>query len=358
MKTWDVIVLGCGVIGASLARELHKSGASVLVIERGEPGREASHAAAGMLAPHGGDLPSQLSELAVASAGMYREFVRELEDEAAARPHEPHAPRIDLRGDGAILLGAEGQHVEGARTLDAAELGELEPRLDAAAQSAAFIQESSVDPRGLMAALGLSLKHRGIEVAHGAAATRVVRSSGSFEVHTAKSKYLAQHVVNCCGAWAGEIAGADPIPAKPRKGQMLSVLPRENPLLRHVVRNEEIYLVPRSDGRVLIGATVEDCGFDKNVEPETIQHMQRLAERIVPELAHAKIHESWAGLRPGTPDDLPILGESSVPGYFIATGHFRNGILLAPVTAQIMSQLLRGEATAHPIKAFSPSRFA
>src|SRR3954468_3987345 len=97
VKSWDVIVLGCGVIGASLARELHKSGANVIVIERGEPGREASHAAAGMLAPHGGDLPNELGELAIASAEMYPEFVRELEDEAAARPHEPRGPRIDLR---------------------------------------------------------------------------------------------------------------------------------------------------------------------------------------------------------------------------------------------------------------------
>ncbi len=353
-----MIVLGCGVIGASLARELHKSGATVLVIERGEPGREASHAAAGMLAPHGGDLPGELKELAVASATLYPEFVHELEDEAAARPHEAHVPRMDFRSNGAILIGPEAQHVERARPLSRAEMKELQPGLGHSEPEAVFIQESSVDPRGVMAALVRSLRHRGIEVAHRAAATRIVRSSDSFEVHTAKSKYLARGVVNCCGAWAGEIEGVDAIPAKPRKGQMLSVIPRDKNLLRHVIRREEVYLVPRSDGRILIGATVEDCGFDKQVVPETIKRMQNLAERIVPAIADAKIHESWAGLRPGTPDDLPILGESSLPGYFIATGHFRNGILLAPVTAQIVAQLLRGEAPVHPIQAFSPSRFA
>jgi len=358
VKSWDVIVLGCGVIGASLAREIHKSGSTVLVIERGEPGREASHAAAGMLAPHGGDLPSPLRELAVASAAMYPEFVRELEDEAATRPHEAHVPRIDLRSDGAILIGDESRNVEGARALSESELRKIEPGLDVACPSAAFIQESSVDPRGLMAALVRSLKHRGVELAHGAAVTRIARVKDGFEVHTAKTKYLAAKVLNCCGAWAGEIEGAAQVPAKPRKGQMLSVISREANLLRHVIRTEEVYLVPRSDGRILIGATVEDCGFDKRVLPETIKHMQEVAERIVPALADAKIHETWAGLRPGTPDDLPILGESSVRGYFIATGHFRNGILLAPVTAQIMSQLLRGKPAAHPIKAFSPSRFA
>jgi glycine oxidase len=139
---------------------------------------------------------------------------------------------------------------------------------------------------------------------------------------------------------------------------MFSVIPYKTPFLQHVIRSEEIYLVPRSDGRILIGATVEDCGFNKQVEPDSIKRMQHLAERIVPEIARAKIHETWAGLRPGTPDDLPIIGESSVPGYFIATGHFRNGILLAPVTAKIMSKLLRGEAAGHAIGEFSPSRFA
>ena len=357
MKSWDVIVLGCGVIGASLARELNKSGMSVVVIERGEPGREASYAAGGMLAPHGGDLAGELTELANASAAMYPEFVHELEDEAAARPHKPHAPAIDLRDQGTILIGDESRHVPGARPLSASELNQLEP-LVSATGTASFIEESSVDPRGLMAALVRSLKHRGVDLRHGTAATRIVREAGSFEVHTAKTKYAAGAVVNCCGAWAGDIAGGVSVPSRARKGQMLSVIPRESPLLQHVVRSEEVYLIPRSDGRILVGSTVEDVGFDKRVEPQTIKHMQGLAEQLVPEIADSKIHETWAGLRPGTPDDLPILGESSVAGYFIATGHFRNGILLAPVTAEIMAKLVRGEAAEYELKAFSPARFS
>jgi glycine oxidase len=357
VKSWDVIVLGCGVIGASLARELNKSGRSVLVIERGEPGREASHAAAGMLAPRGGDLPKELEKLAVASEAMYPEFVHELEDEAAARLHEPHVPSIDLRDQGTILIGSE--RVEAARTLSQSETAKLEPQLASNISSAKFIEESSVDPRGLMFALVRSLKHRGVDLAHGSPAIKVERTdNGGFEVHTARSKYLGGTVVNCCGAWAGEMEGLTPIPARARKGQMLSVIPHAPSLLQHVIRSEEVYLVPRSDGRVLIGATVEDVGFDKQVEPSTIKKMQGLAEKLVPTIAKAKIHESWAGLRPGTPDDLPILGESSVPGYFIMTGHFRNGILLAPVTAKVMSKLLLGVVPGFDLKAFSPSRFA
>lgn len=355
MKSWDVIVLGCGVIGAAIAREANRSGMSTLVIERGEPGREASHAAAGMLAPHGGDLPDPLNELAVASAVMYPEFVRELEDEGAARPHEPHAPAIDLRRQGTILVG--GERIEQAKTLSGSEASALEPHLSSTISNPSFVAEDSVDPRGLMAALVRSLKHRGVEIAHGAAATKVVRVESGFEVHTAKTKYLSARVVNCCGAWADAVKAPLKAPARPRKGQMLSVIPPK-PLLKHVIRSEHIYLVPRSDGRVLIGATVEDCGFDKHVDPDAIKHMQKLAEQLVPAIAHAKIHEMWSGLRPGTPDDLPILGESAVPGYFIATGHFRNGILLAPVTAQIVGRLLRGDAAGYALEAFSPSRFA
>jgi glycine oxidase len=312
-----------------------------------------------MLAPHGGDLPKPLHELAVASAAMYPEFVRELEDEMVARPHEAHAVPIDLRSQGTILIDQDIRDIPTARELDRAALLVLEPGIASAVKRAALIQESSIDPRGLMAALVRSLKHHGIQMAHGMAATRVARVGDSgFEVHTAKAKYLAGKVVNCCGAWAGEIPGVATVPATPRKGQMFSVILREPGFLQHVIRSEEVYLVPRTDGRVLIGATVEDAGFDKQVDPDTIKHMGKLAEQIVSEIAHARISESWAGLRPGTPDELPILGESEIPGYFIATGHFRNGILLAPITAVNMSKLIRGEAPGYSLKAFAPSRFA
>jgi glycine oxidase len=139
---------------------------------------------------------------------------------------------------------------------------------------------------------------------------------------------------------------------------MLAVLPPKSSILQHVIRSEGVYLVPRSDGRILIGATVEDVGFDKRVEPEAIKHLQRQAEQLVPALAQAKIHENWAGLRPGTPDDLPVLGETANGGYFVATGHFRNGILLAPITSLVMSRLIRGEAPGFALEAFSPARFA
>jgi glycine oxidase len=128
-------------------------------------------------------------------------------------------------------------------------------------------------------------------------------------------------------------------------------------LLRHVIRSPEVYLIPRSDGRVLVGATVEEAGFDKRTDLATIQGFHRAAVDLVPELRNGKILEDWAGLRPGTPDALPILGATPTPGYYVATGHFRDGILLAPITAEVMAAVIEGHAPEYDLTPFSPVRF-
>ncbi len=145
----------------------------------------------------------------------------------------------------------------------------------------------------------------------------------------------------------------DVIPA----GRLRSHGQESSPLLRHVIRTPEVYLVPRTDGRIVIGSTVEEAGFDKRVNPDTIQQLFHAAANVCPELADAKIHESWTGLRPGSPDDLPTLGATEIAGYYVATGHFRDGILLAPITAQVMSQVIRGQQPEIDLSAFSPMRF-
>jgi glycine oxidase len=138
---------------------------------------------------------------------------------------------------------------------------------------------------------------------------------------------------------------------------MLYVAP-QGLLLQHVLRGPEVYLVPRSAGKILIGATVEDVGFDKSVNPLVIDHLVSAAAKYLPALASAPVIQSWAGLRPGTPDGLPIIGPTSTPRLVAATGHFRNGILLAPVTAQIMADLIQGRSAPLDISAFSPARFS
>jgi glycine oxidase len=164
-------------------------------------------------------------------------------------------------------------------------------------------------------------------------------------------------VVNCAGAWAGQI-GPHSFPTRPVKGQMLCVVLPEKEMLRHVIRTPDVYLIPRSDGRMLIGATAEEAGFDKQVVPETILKLRQAAIALVPRLSEARILESWAGLRPGTPDKLPILGATETPGYFVATGHFRDGILLAPVTAKVMALLMVGQSAQLDLSDLSANRFS
>jgi len=351
VKTWDVIIVGGGIIGLSLAIELRKRQARVLVTERGEPGREASPAAAGMLADCGMEIPAELQELATASAAMYPEFVHELQDESAI-----HA---DLRDQGTLLFLPSGpapdQAYFPAERLPPERLAELEPDLADVARPAIFLKERSVDPRALTLAALKAATHREVDIASGTAVREILVSGGrAAGVRTDKTAYGAAAVVNCAGAWAGQL-GPHHFPTRPIKGQMLSLIGGST--LRHVIRTPEVYLVPRSDGRVVIGASLEDAGFDKSVDADTVQRLHQAAVALVPALSRARRHELWAGLRPGTPDDLPILGVTSTPGYFAATGHFRNGILLAPITARLMAELVTGSRPDYDLRAFSPGRF-
>ena len=142
---------------------------------------------------------------------------------------------------------------------------------------------------------------------------------------------------------------------RPVKGQMLAVV--NGPPLQYVVRAEHVYLVPRSNGRIVIGSTLEEAGFDKQIDVDAIEKLFHAAGELVPALARARQHEVWAGLRPGTPDGLPIMGEASLPGYYVATGHYRDGILLAPITARALSDVLDHGACRYDLTAFAPSRF-
>lgn len=347
MKTWDVVIIGAGIIGLSLARELRKRSAAVLLIDRGMPGREASHAAAGMLAATPGEMAPTLFPFASASLQLYPEFVRELQDESGID--------VDFRRDGSLLF--TDCPPEGSRFLTAEEVAELAPHVNPQGRRAVYLSEASIDPRALVSAALQACKHRGVDTSFGDAVVSVnLADDRVVRVSTAKTKFAAHLVVNCAGAWAGQI-GPRPIPTRPVKGQMLSVAMPTRNLLRHVIRTPDVYLVPRSDGRLLIGATLEEAGFDKHVNADTIHRLHRAALAVLPPIADARILEDWAGLRPGTPDSLPILGPTGIPGYCVATGHYRDGILLTPVTARAMTQVLTGENCAYDLAAFSAARF-
>jgi glycine oxidase len=357
VKNWDVLIIGGGIIGLSLSIELRKKGASVLVVERGEPGREASSAAGGMLVDCSLETLAALQPLAIASARMYPEFVHELQVESGLF--------VDLRDQGAIVFPPP-EHVYERPEFTVADLAkllpaplaELEPALADFNRPAFYLRERSVDPRKLSAAALQAAKHRGVDISSGEEVTAVNLSGARVSgVLTKKTTFLASKVVNCAGAWSGQI-GPHAFPTRPVKGQMLYLVPPSRPLLQHVIRSPEVYLVPRSDGRILVGTTVEEAGFDKRTDVATIQRLHRAAIELVPELRNAKILEDWAGLRPGTPDALPILGATATPGYYVVTGHFRDGILLAPITAQVMAEVITGAECQHDLKPFSPARFA
>ena len=360
MRNWDVIIIGGGIIGLSLSIELRKKGASVLIVERGEPGREASSAAGGMLVDCLLETPNVLQPLATASAGMYPEFAHELEVESGMK--------VDLRDQGTILV-LSSDHIRHpglqSSALLLAELSELEPAMsklnfDQESQQEMFhyIKERSVDPRALTAAALKAAKHRSVDFSSGDSVTTVNQIDGRVaSVTTIKTTFHTPKVVNCAGAWSGQIA-PHAFPTRPVKGQMLCLAAPSRTLLKHVIRTPEAYLIPRSDGRIIVGTTVEEAGFDKRTDVDTIQRLNRAAVALVPELRNAKILEDWAGLRPGTPDSLPILGPTATPGYYVATGHFRDGILLAPITAQVMADLIIGKDPAFDLDTFSPSRFS
>lgn len=355
MQSWDAIIVGAGVIGLALARRLRHEGLRVLLIDKGEPGKEASYAAGGMIAHCDPHLPNSLKPLAFASAAMYPEFARELEEESGVSP--------DLRDQGTLAFFGEDERpsCDGVRRVSTGELAQLEPVL-APRSAAYFLPECSVDPRALCSALLKAAKQRGVDVVTGSAvADMEVQNGRAVGVRTAHSTYPAGVVINCAGAWAAQMKPLG-LPTHPAKGQMVCVVPApeeaaEAPLVQHVVRTPEVYIIPRSDRRILLGATVEDAGFDKRIDAGTIERFFKAAAIVVPKIGAMRIHDAWAGLRPASPDKLPILGETALPGYFAATGHYRDGIMLAPITAELMTSLIVGKESGFDLTPFLPTRF-
>jgi len=317
----------------------------VLVLDRQQPGREASSAAAGMLAATDPETPPLLRELCLEGARLYPEFVQKIEGASQIQ--------VDFRRHGTIVIGGEtpADSASGdCRPLSSEELRRAEPHVETGGLPACFVAEDSVDPALLMQSTLVAAQRLGIEI-RGGIHVQAMDSSGSrVEVITDQGRLLAGAAVNCRGAWSGA-------PVTPRKGQMLYLQPQRPGLLAHVVRAPGAYIVPRSSGKILVGATLEDAGFDKVVDPQTIRQLHSAAARHVPELASATVIESWAGLRPGSPDNLPLIGETATSRVFLASGHFRNGILLAPVTARIVADLIAGRPAGMDISPFAPQRF-
>jgi len=351
---FDAVVVGGGVIGLACAWRLSQRGARVAVVERGEPGGGATRVAAGMLAPVGelsfGE--PELLELTLAAARLYPEFVAEVEAASGRKTgyEELSALHIALDRDEAAQLRRvhdlqRSLELE-AEWLPPRKCRDLEPGLTPSFHGGVFAPgEAAVDPRALTLALLGALRAEGAEVLTG---TEVV--DGIFEgerlvgVRTEREELRAETVVLASGAWSGATPWLPETarPAvRPVKGQVLELRRRDGePPARHILASERVYLVPRGDGRLIVGATVEEMGYDTAVTAGGVHELLREAYRLLPEVAEMELVDAIAGLRPGTPDNLPLLGPGEIEGLVLATGHFRNGILLAPLAAEAVADLL------------------
>lgn len=353
----DIVIAGAGVIGLSTALEISGRGLRVVVVERARAMGEASWAAAGMLAAHDPENPEALRALSELSLSLYPGFLQRLESLSGRAT--PFRTRTALQGSRRGQHFSDGEARAGRRVTDP-QIASMIPGLLPGTREFLELDETSLDPRDLCAALPVAVQAAGVQLLEETEFLWVQPSGSGVAVETSRGIIAAKAFVNCCGAWAGQVpmGGAEMkrLPLEPRKGQIVTVRVREP--LRYVVRTPETYLVPRGDGRVVIGATVERAGFDKAVQAEVVRTLVAEAAALWPPIGDAEMVESWAGLRPGSSDGLPVLGPCGAEGCWLATGHFRNGILLAPATARVMSQWIAGEAPQVDLSAFSCDRFA
>jgi thiazole synthase len=337
--THDILIIGGGIIGLAIAIDLKLRGAKVTVLSR-DFHQAASHAAAGMLAPHAEKLPSgAMQQLCLKSRWLYPEWIRKLEDLTGLGtgylPCGILAPVYELP--------SEIESEPTATWLDKDAIQLCQPGLGADIVGGWWHPEDGqVDNRILVNALLQAAQTLKIDLREGIAVHAIQQKQGKVSgVFTSQGELQAQTYVLATGSWATQLL---PLPVRPIKGQMIAVrMPQEpyQPLpLQRVLFGPDTYLVPRRDGRLIIGATVEEVGWTPHNTPKGIQTLLERAIRLYPALENWAIEEFWWGFRPGTPDELPILGTSSCDNLILAVGHYRNGILLAPVTASLLADLI------------------
>src|SRR4051794_9558276 len=372
---YDVVVVGGGAIGLCCAWRIAQRGARVVVLDRDGPPAGATRVAAGMLAPIGelafGE--PKLLRMTIAAADIYPDFVAKLEAASGlGSGYARHgALHIALDRDEAAELrrvhDLQRSLGLGAEWLPPRRCRELEPGLSPSFNGGVHApDEAAIDPRRMTAALLAALAGAGVEVRSGADVVAPILDGERLEgVRTATGEQLrADNVVLATGAWAGGenwLPESARPPVRPVKGEILELRSAggEAPCER-IVASERVYLVPRPDGRLIVGATTAERGFDATVTAGGVHELLREAYRLLPDVAEMELVEAMAGLRPGTPDNLPLIGPGALEGLILACGHYRNGILLAPLTGEAVAGLLTGGALPDFLTAAEPlsSRFS
>ncbi|MEM7437341.1 MAG: glycine oxidase ThiO [Myxococcota bacterium] len=365
--TPDVIVVGGGLMGCSTAYRLAKDGLRVVVLEKSVPGAEASSAAAGILAP---SIESHENAYALQLGRRSRELHAELADEL----DELFGIDIGFRRCGVIRLAFDEVEAEaiteqcesllgrGVRSeaWNRDELLSEEPGCNPEAVAALHVpEEAQVEPRKLLSGVALGAEREGVVFRSGATVRRIVVEGGRARgVEVDDERIDAERVVVAAGSWTTLIPGLrlrnDAI--YPVRGQMIATETRP-PTLRRIVFGAGGYVVTRPDGRTLCGSTEERVGFTRGITFRGMADIIATARRIAPSLADATVHDHWSSFRPGTPDDLPLVGQTGIEGLLLASGHYRNGILLAPVTAELIAEAIADPSATPQGQALSPLRF-
>ncbi len=361
----DVIVIGAGLIGCAIAHSLAREGASVLVLDARTPGSGASQASAGMLCPYiEGKHDSTLQELGAGSLALYDTFVARVQRDSDLQVPYVRQGTLQVADSeeaaAALADVARRLHAQGVPCQlldDPADVHEIEPL--ATTQRAALLIDvhGAVRIRDLVEALRVATLHHDASFVAGERVARVAAADGRLAVETQTRTYIAPHVVVTAGAWSMQlpIEGHPATPTPPVRGQLLRLVVSGSNV-RRVLWGKGCYMVPWGD-ELLVGATMEEAGFDARATVAGVSQLCAAAQGVIPGLAQAGFSEVRVGLRPGSPDGLPIVGPSQrAPGLVYATGHFRHGALLAPLTADLVSQVVRNDGTAVPA-ALSPARF-
>jgi glycine oxidase len=366
MKKFDAAIAGGGVIGAAIALELARAGMRVGVFDRQQPGQEASWASAGILSP-APESPAMIAmvPLGKKSLALYPEFVAQVEEISGQNTGFRATGTLEALFSGdtkaelsTIIALHHGLGLK-AEPLRAEDARELEPALSEDVEAAVLRpEECSIDNRALTSAALEAARRSGAEIFPDGSVKGIWREGNRCAgLILANEKVEAKWTIVAAGCFSAAIEGvAVYAPVRPAKGQMVS-LRADEVEMRRVLWSEHIYLVPRNDGRILAGATVEYVGFDKRTTAGGIEKILSAAIELAPGLSNARIEETWAGLRPDTPDHLPILGPTHLDGLLMATGHFRSGILLTPITARLIREWITEQTVSEDCERFSPLRF-